>query len=134
MLVHFPAALLPIEFLAYAVFVIYGIDAFGVTSFHTMFAGVVLGWLAAIFGLWDLIDVQRTNKAALNPTLIHGGLNALVMMVYSVILYKAWLAFPQPQVASYGMLILRGLTNAVMFVGNFYGGSLILKHKIAVRS
>jgi uncharacterized membrane protein len=132
MLVHFPAGLLPIELLAYAVYVFYGIEAFATTSFHLTFAGVALGWLASVFGVVDLAKIQQTHKTALNPTLIHGGLNLLVMTVYSVILYKACLAYPQPQTASYVLLSVKAATNLVMLVGNYYGGNLILKHKIAV--
>ena len=134
MLVDFPAALLPMELLAYAAFWYYSDVVFSNTSFHLMVAGVLLGWLAAAFGLWDLVNVANRHQGAVKTTLWHGGLNAATLTVYTVILYSASKTFPEPQHLSAGLLFARIFANAVMLVGNFYGGELIFKHKIAVRS
>jgi uncharacterized membrane protein len=99
-----------------------------------MFAGVLLGWIAAMFGLIDLVKISSVNRHALKPALIHTGLNGLVVLAYTVILFKAWQVYPIAQVSSFGLLLARALLNAVMIVGNYFGGELILKHKIAIKN
>jgi uncharacterized membrane protein len=133
MLVHFPAALLPMEWLC-ALMAFTGADhGFALASFYAMFLGCALGWVAMIFGTFDLIDVYESrNNDAMKTALWHGGINTLVLTGYSIIAWIAWKQYPDPGAATLPGLIIRFLLNALMLLGNYFGGKLILTHKIGV--
>src|SRR5688572_11723799 len=79
MLVHFPAALLPMDFLCSAAYLMYPESGLVAAGFYAMMAGTVLGWLAVVSGTFDLLTVMKENENALKSALIHGGINGSVL-------------------------------------------------------
>jgi uncharacterized membrane protein len=130
MLIHFPSALFPMDlvcsFLAYYT----GNDSFCYASFYAMAGGVILGWTAAVTGLFDLGAVAKDKPASLKKALIHGGINTVVLIAYTLFTVIAFKKYPQLVKDDVLKLILKSVFVALMIVGNFIGGSLVLKDKV----
>jgi uncharacterized membrane protein len=132
MLIHFPSALLPMDFVCSILGFYTGNISFASASFYAMLGGVAMGALAIIAGVADLITVVKHKPTAVNKILIHGGINTVVIIAYSVLAYIAYKRYPQLTADSLSTIILKGCIITFMIVGNFIGGSLILKHKIGI--
>jgi len=132
MLIHFPSALFPMDLVCYFLYYYYGNASFAEASFYAMSGGVILGWTAAMFGALDLTGISAKNEVVMKKALIHGGINATVVIVYTVLAYTAYKKYPEMAQASLPMLFIKLFLVSFMIVGNYLGGSLILKHKVAV--
>lgn len=84
MLIHFPAALFPVELVFYFVSYQTGDTSFANASFLMICAGVAGGWLSIITGAIDLIMIKDAGALQANA-LIHGTVNATVVLAYSLI-------------------------------------------------
>ncbi len=131
MLVHFPAALFPMDLVCS--FLALQTNGAGLkeASFCALSGGVGLGWLAVVFGTWDMWkikDVEVKIKA-----LVHGGINISVLTGYTVLVATAIKQYPQLPTDSWVKVILKLMLVVILLVGNHLGGSLILKYKIAVQ-
>src|SRR6185437_2066424 len=132
MLIHFPSALFPMDLVCYFLYYYYGNTAFAQASFFAMAGGVILGWTAVMFGALDLTGISAKNEVVMKKALIHGGINATVVIVYTVLAYSVSKKYPESADASLPLLIVKFLTVNFMIVGNYIGGSLILKHKVGI--
>ena len=132
MLIHFPSALLPMDFICAAIGYYTGDATFAVASFYALLGGTVIGWLAVMTGTMDLLLVMKDNKTVLGKSLVHGGVNTAVMLGYSLVAYQAYLHYPELKTDTMANLVTKGILLAVLVVGNYLGANLILKHKIAV--
>src|SRR4051794_28931190 len=106
-LIHFPAALFPMDFVCALLFYFTTKSSFTDASYYAMAGGVALGWVAVITGTYDLIGVQKTNPSALNTALLHGGINLVVVIVYSVLFYRQYKLYPAVQPDSVALLIVK---------------------------
>lgn len=132
MLVHFPAALFPFE-LVCSMLAYYTSDKmFVFSSFYSMTGGVLLGWAAVMFGILDLIGVLKEKSAAIKIGFIHGIINTCVIIFYTVLAYSRYNSYPALEADNESVLIIKASVISAMFFGNYLGGSLILKHGIAV--
>jgi hypothetical protein len=61
--------------------------------------------------------------------LLHGGINSLVVIVYSLLTYLAYRKFPDIRPDGWPLIVTKACMVIFMFVGNYIGGSLILKDK-----
>lgn len=134
MLIHFPSALFPMEFACSAINYYTKNPSFAEASFYAMSGGTMLGWLAVVFGAFDLIGIFEKKPEVMQKALLHGGINILVVIVYTVLTYLQYKSYPQVRPDSLLLLFMKALTIGFMLFGNFIGGSLILKHKIAVEN
>jgi uncharacterized membrane protein len=132
MLIHFPSALFPMDFVCAALCLYTGNAAYGDASFFALMGGVILGWLALITGALDLITLMQKSPHALPSALIHGGINTVVMLGYSLFAYYYYLHPDLAHSVSVGSLVTKGILVFVLLGGNYIGGNLILKHKVAV--
>jgi uncharacterized membrane protein len=132
MLIHFPTALLPMDLVLSYLFYSTGNESYGTAAFYCLIGGVGVGLLAGITGLIDLVMIK--DRTAMAAALIHGGINLTAILVFSVFAYKSWNLYPQVQVPTLTVLIVKLLTVVFIFVGNYLGGRLIFKHHIAIES
>ena len=100
------------------------------TSFIAMSGGVITGWLAATSGLFDLGKVAGTKPGSLKKALIHGGLNSTVLIVYTLLTFMAYKDYPKMAVNDSLTLIIKSCLVALLVLGNFLGGELVLKDKV----
>lgn len=134
MLIHFPSALLPMELVLSAINYFNNDSSFLDASFYAMSAGVIFGWLAIVFGTFDLINIFENRPEVMNKALVHGGVNTAVLVVYTILAYIQYKNYPSLEPDSMLILIIKVLTNAFLILGNFLGGDLILKYRIAVKN
>ena len=134
MLIHFPSALLPMDLVCSIIAQYTGDQSFADASFFAMAGGVLFGFLAIITGAYDLIGVAENKPLALRKALIHGGINATVIIGYSVLAFRAYKTFPDLSPDSLALLIIKGGLVTFMIAGNYLGGSLILKHRVGLQN
>lgn len=130
MLIHFPTALLPMDLVLSYLFYRTGNESYGSAAFYCLIAGVSLGILSGITGFIDLVMIKDRNAMA--AALIHGGINLTAILVFSVFAYKSWNLYPQVQLPTLTVLVVKLVTVIFIFVGNYLGGRLIFKHHIAI--
>ena len=132
MLIHFPSALFPMDLACSIINNYTGRSGFLEASFYAMCGGTVLGWLAMVFGLFDLLKLYQNKPAVMKYALIHGGINGTVVLIYTMLTFIQFKRYPALDADTLALLIIKGLTISFMIIGNFIGGSLILKHKVSV--
>ena len=134
MLVHFPAALLPVDLLCSLIARYNVLPYMDHAAFYAGAAGCAIGWLALFTGAADLLYVAREKQKSLNKALLHGGINALVIMGFSVTSFIGYKHFPELDMSSTMLLMGKFFLVALMLVGNYFGGSLILNDGIGVKA
>jgi uncharacterized membrane protein len=134
MLIHFPAALLPMDFICSALAHYTGNTSFVDAAYFAMIGGVLVGALAIITGTIDLIGIVESKPTSVKKTLIHGGINATVIIAYSVLAFRAYKAFPDLVQDNITILVIKGCLVTFMIVGNHLGGSLILKDRVGLEN
>ena len=132
LLIHFPTALLPMDFVLSILHYYTGNGSFALAGYYCLIGGVLMGFAAIVTGLIELIYIPKTNKQALGTSLIHGFINGFVLLVFAVIAYKAWQEYPQPGLSTTAGLLIKGILIITLFIGNYLGGRLIYKHHIGI--
>lgn len=128
-LVHFPAALFPMEF-AFAVIALYKQDpTFNYAAFYALGGGVLMGWLAVIFGFIDLVRIPDSKSNVRAKALIHGLVNTLMLIGYTVLFFVQWKAF-EITYSSTPILLLKAILLLILIAGNYLGAQLVLKYKV----
>jgi uncharacterized membrane protein len=134
MLNHFPAALFPLDAVLYGLYYCTGDMSYMTASFYVVFAGVITGWLSGLTGILDVFKIPKEKEKSLTLGFIHGGLQALIMIAYTVLVVMLYKTYPNFAVASITLLILRCVLVVIMLVGNYLGGNLLIKHKIGIEA
>lgn len=134
LLVHFPAALIPLDFLVVILSRYINLPGLLNFSFYSIVAASVFGWMAVVFGAFDLLSVYEKYPGAVKHTLWHGGLNILVITTYSLLAFIQYKHYPNLQADSISIIIIKALMILLLIIGNFIGGNLILKHKVGIEN
>jgi uncharacterized membrane protein len=134
MLVHFPSALIPMDLACSIIYHFTGMASFAYASYYSMIGASALGCLAIITGAFDLLALIGKDKRILNKALIHGGINLVVLLFYIAVSYIQFRKQDKILTDSITLLISKAIANCLMIIGNFIGGSLILKYKVAVEN
>ena len=133
MLVHFPIALFTMGF----VFSLLGHrnddQSMTMAGYYTICSGVAIGLVAGIFGAIDLVGVYKNKPRAFKTGLLHASVNVAVVIVFLVIGYSRYNQYPNIPSESPAVLIIEGITLALMLIGNYMGAQLIFKYKVAVK-
>lgn len=132
MLIHFPSALFPMDLICAGLAWYTGNPSFTDASYFAMVGGVGLGALAIMTGAFDLTELVESNPLALKKALVHGGINATVVIAYSVLAFRAYETFPDLVPDGTAILIIKASLVTLMIAGNYLGGSLILKHRVGL--
>jgi len=130
--VHFPTALLPMDLGLTILYKSTGNASLYQAGVYCLSAGTAIGLFALMTGIIDLLAVPRSDKKAIGLALYHGCINGLVVMVFGIIAYKAWLAFPAPFFISGVQIAIKAILIIVLFVGNYLGGRLIYTYYIGI--
>ena len=134
MLVHFPAAMFPADLLLAYLYKITGTPSMTMASFYFLEAGVLFGWLAAVAGFLDLIPLGEHNPRAFKKAFIHGSIQVVVLISYTWLAFLKFKEYPSVNPDLNSIIGLKtGLVMLLIF-GNFIGGELILRDKVAVRN
>ncbi len=124
MLVHFPVALWPAHWLFHCLAQWLPTGVAGAAGFWLLASGTALGWVAACFGVADLLSLTRRGGEPLTSALIHGSINGSVLLAFTLIVALEWPHYPE---IAHGTraLVLEGALLAVLGVGNYFGGAVI---------
>jgi uncharacterized membrane protein len=125
MLIHFPVALWPAHegLHLFASRLPAGVAA--TAGFWLLVAGTGLGWLAAFFGVSDVVEMWSEGPSpALKNALIHAGFNGSVVAGFTVISVLEYRVFPS---IAHGpaFLIAEAVLLLLMFAGNYFGGAVV---------
>lgn len=134
MLIHFPSALFPMELVCYALLFFTGQKSYAEAAYYAMTGAVAMGWLAVLTGALDLAKIPPYKPVVIKKALIHGGINSSVLLIYTVFVFLVSRRYPTLPEASLSLLITKFVLVAVLIVGNYRGGELILKHKVAIEN
>ena len=128
-LVHFPAALLPMDLACAALGWYTHNPTFTAAAYYALAGGVGAGWLAVAFGFMDLIQIPPERGAAQRTALWHGSINTAVLLGYSVLFFLQW---RQPALVPATVPLLLGKTGLLLALvaGNYLGAQLVLKYRL----
>jgi uncharacterized membrane protein len=132
MVIHFPAALLPMDLLFSALGFYYKNSSFSLAAFYCLVAAVLIGFIAMLTGLIDLIRIPKEEKDALGTGLIHGFINGIIILTYAIFAYRVWRSGNFAALPSTAMLVFKLVLVISLFIGNYYGGKLIYKHRLGI--
>ncbi|MDN5205363.1 DUF2231 domain-containing protein [Fulvivirgaceae bacterium BMA10] len=133
MLIHFPSALLPISWLFDLMAFVNGDTNFAFAATYCLVAGVSGAILAAIFGAIDYLAISPEHKAWKIAS--YHALFNVVWLVGFVIMTGIKLKINAvEQQVSFLYLLVYGILLAGLFVTNYLGGELVLRHKIGQRN
>jgi uncharacterized membrane protein len=83
MLIVFPLGLLATAVISDVLYVATGNSELAVFSYWALVAGLLGGLLAAVFGLWDWLNVPSGTRAK-RIGLLHGGGNLVVVLLFAI--------------------------------------------------
>lgn len=134
MLVHFPAALFPMDLVCSLLARFTGNATFVQAAYWAMVGGTLMGLLALLTGAADLLRAVEEKPALLRKLLWHGGINGTVLCGYALLTWSAYGRYPEAAADGTAVLFVKGGLNALMLFGNYLGGSLVLKDKLGVEN
>src|SRR5882672_2161075 len=123
MLIHFPAALFPMDFVCSLFGYFYKDFSFTQASFYAMMGGAVLGCVVVITGTFDLLSVVNEKSSIVKKALVHGGINSTVVIAYIVLAFIAFKKSPDLEADKISGIALKGGLITLMILGNYLGGS-----------
>lgn len=132
LLIHFPTALLPMDLALSIMYFTTGNISYGLAGFYCLVGAVLVGCVAMITGVIDLILIPKQEKQALTMGIYHACINGVVLIAFALITYRAWHAYPQMPLPSAGNMVVKGVLILALFVGNYLGGTLIYRHHIGI--
>jgi uncharacterized membrane protein len=83
MLIVFPLGLLAMSLIFDILFYITNAPGLATAAFWNIIAGIVMGLIAAVFGLWDWLAIPSTTRAK-RIGLLHGGGNVVVVGLFFI--------------------------------------------------
>ncbi|SMB80069.1 conserved hypothetical protein [Hymenobacter roseosalivarius DSM 11622] len=128
-LVHFPAALLPMDWVCAALGWYTHNPTFTAAAYYALAGGVAGGWLAVAFGFMDLLRIPAERPAAQRTALLHAGINTGVLIGYSVLFFLQWRQ-PMLATATVPVLLLKTGLLLALVAGNYLGAQLVLKYRL----
>ncbi len=122
MLIVFPLGLFVMALIFDILYYITGAVGLATAAFWDIIAGVIVGLIAAAFGLWDWLAIPADTRAK-RIGLLHGGGNVVVVVLFFVSwLIRLGMADHRPNVAGF---ILEIIATALVFFTAWLGGELV---------
>ena len=128
MLVHFPAALLPIDLVFNVMSEYLTFKPLNEAAYYCLTAGVLGGWLAMAAGLFDFIRFIKPGSPAIKRVMLHLAIQVAVIICFSLLLaleYKHpdWMNSPTVLI-----LCSKAILLLAMFCGNYVGGEIVFRY------
>lgn len=127
MLLHFPVALWPADFIFSSYSLYAGNSSLAHAAYFCLFAGVAGGWIAILAGFVDLYRFRAVNEKMVTTAIVHASIQMMVTLGFTIILSverKNELFITAPPG---WLLVLKAILLSAMLVGNYLGGNLLLK-------
>ncbi len=128
MLIVFPLGLLSTAAICDVALLITGRETLALLAYWLIPAGLVGGVLAAVAGLIDWTAIP-SNTRAKSVGLLHGGVNAVVLIIFFI----SWYLRPVPRSIPDTLSILLSITGVLLaLIGGWLGGELVERLGIGV--
>ena len=129
MVIHFPAALLPLDFILLCAAIYFNNDKLAEAAYYCLMCGVIGGWMAVLTGVYDFfIHLMIPGSKAIKPGLIHSSIQTIMIIGFTIVLgieYKnPALVYEQP----IGLWIAKIVLLIMLLAGNYFGGDLVLRY------
>lgn len=131
-LAHFPSALFPMSVACSSLFYFSDNTWAGHAAFYNLMAGAGTAWLTIVFGLWESLLVPARKTKAIASILWHATFNVLATILFSIWASSAWNEYPDVVKDSITLLVFKWIAVAMLIIGNYFGGKLLLKHHIGI--
>jgi len=131
-LVHFPSALFPMSVACSSLFYFSDNNWAGHAAFYNLMAGAGTAWLSILFGLWESLLVPASKTKAIASIVWHATFNGLATILFSIWASSAWREYPELVKDSTTLLVFKWIAVAMLIIGNYFGGKLVLVHQIGV--
>ena len=133
-LVHFPSALFPMSVACSSLFYFSDNTWAGHAAFYNLMAGAGTAWLTIVFGLWESLLVPANKTKAIASILWHATFNGLATILFSIWATSALHGYPELVKDSATLLVFKWIAVAMLIIGNYFGGKLVVKHHIGITS
>src|SRR5438105_3031760 len=128
MLIVFPLGLLATSFFFDIAYLITRRPDLEIVAYWTIFAGVILGLLAAVFGLIDWLAIPRNTRARAIGVW-HGLGNVVVVLLFAVSWFTRHGQASSPPPTAY---FLSGVAFAIALITGWLGGELVGRLSVGV--
>jgi uncharacterized membrane protein len=125
MLIHFPVALWPAHFGLHLFAAQLPANVSAIGGFWLLAAGTILGWMAACFGLFDLVGLARDpGSDQFRDGLVHSIVNGTALAGFTVLAATEYPRYPAIHHHA-GFLLVEAALLVAMFTGNYFGGAIV---------
>jgi uncharacterized membrane protein len=129
LLVHFPAALFPMDFIFVLASQYFGLDVLATTGYYCLLAGVIFGWLAVFTGVIDFfIYLLNAESVQMKKGIIHACIETTMLLGFTFVLSVEYKHAEYQIHNPTNWLLIKAALIFMLFVGNFYGGELVLRY------
>ena len=128
-LVHFPSALFPVDWLLCVMGMVTGTTSFYPAAFYVLAVGVVSGWFTILAGVADAVRLQA-NERLFKKAIVHGAINATIVMIYSVLVFRQMKLYHGLTAPSWYLLAFKFTLILALAFGNYLGAELVLRYGV----
>jgi uncharacterized membrane protein len=129
MVIHFPSALLVMDVVFSAIAVFMHHESLTLAAYYCLVAGVIGGWMAILSGLYDLFrHLAKDGNEALRTAVVHATLQTIMVFGFTFVLSAEYNNPAYIVETPTGLWIIKAVLIALMSIGNYYGGELLLRH------
>lgn len=132
MLVHFPTAFFSGSYLLDIGGIMLAENSFWTASFYLQVMGIAGGFIAAIFGAIDYLELTD-RETEFRKASYHGIIQLIVLAVFGTLAGIRFESFPGLDTPSLIYLLSGGAAVLLMIAGNYLGGDLVFRHGIGVK-
>jgi uncharacterized membrane protein len=125
MIVHFPAALLPVAFLFSVIANFIVNPALTQAAYYCLLAGVIGGWVAMVTGMIDLFLYVLRSGTSIKSGLWHGGIQTTVIIGFTILLALEYNQSVITVSHSVWILVVKAILVVVMLAGNYIGAEVL---------
>jgi len=129
MIIHFPAALLPMDVVFGSLAIYFSNDTLWHVGYYCVIAGLCGGWLAVLSGLFDFLTrILKHGAKATSQALTHGGIQTFMITGFTILIS---MEYKNPDlITSFPpwLWIVKIFLCLVLLFGNYLGGELLLKY------
>jgi uncharacterized membrane protein len=129
MVVHFPAALLPMDFIFGIAAGYFDQERLYDAAYYSLMGGVIGGWIAVLAGLYDLFaQLIVPASAALKKGIVHGIVQTLMITGFTIVLATEYHHPDYIYNVPTALWIVKSILIFVLLTGNYLGGDLVLRY------
>ena len=128
-LVHFPSALFPVDWLLCVIGMVTGTTSFYPAAFYVLAVGVVSGWFTILAGVVDAAGLHM-NERLFKKAIVHGAINTTIVMIYSVLAFRQMKFYPGLPAPSWYLLAFKFILVLALAFGNYLGAELVLRYGV----